>query len=215
MGVLNEESTFGHVFIPISTYQQKIDSTTKISSIIVVLGYDDDVDEWSNVLKYFLSRKYNINHIDLAGFSISSTSSLGDSIDSAMAIFTYLLAAIWSTSLLVWVIGVVNIMLVSVTERTREIWIRKAIWALNKDIIAQFLIESVVVTAIGWALAIFFSWLTILWINSLGIEWISLVMTWSVVILATTLTFIIWIVSGIWPAKKAADLQPIDALRFE
>lgn len=94
MGVLNEESTFCHVFIPISTYQQKIDSTTKISSIIVVLGYDDDVDEWSNVLKYFLSRKYNINHIDLAGFSISSTSSLGDSIDSAMAIFTYLLAAI-------------------------------------------------------------------------------------------------------------------------
>ena len=213
--VLNEESMFWQVFIPITTYQQKVDASTKISSITVVLGYDDDVDMWQNRIKYFLMRKYNISHIDLAWFSISSLSAIWDAIDSAMSIFTYLLAAIWSISLLVWWIWVMNIMLVSVTERTREIWIRKAIWALNKDIIAQFLIESVVVTAIWWIIAIILSWLAIQAVNSFHIEWISLAMTWSVVILATTLTFIIWIVSGIWPAKKAAELQPIDALRFE
>ena len=131
-------------------------------------------------------RKYNISHIDLAWFSISSLSAIGDAIDSAMSIFTYLLAAIWSVSLLVWWIWVMNIMLVSVTERTREIWIRKAIWALNKDIITQFLIESVVVTAIGWIIAIILSWLAIQLVNSFDIEWINIAMTWDVVFLATT-----------------------------
>ena len=213
--ILDEESIFGQAYIPITTYQQKVDTTTKIWSITVVLGYDDNVDEWMNKIKYFLMRKYNVNHIDLAWFSVSSLSAIGDAIDKAMWIFTYLLAAIWSISLLVWWIWVMNIMLVSVTERTREIWIRKAIWALNKDIITQFLIESVVVTSIGWVLAIILSWLAIQLVNSFHIEWINVSMTMDVVVLATALTFLIWIVSWIWPAKKAAELQPIDALRFE
>ena len=213
--VLDEESMFGQVFIPITTYQQKINSSAKISSITIILSYDDDVDEWMNRIKYFLMRKYNISHIDLAWFSVTSLSAIWDAIDNAMSIFTYLLAAIGWVSLLVGWIWVMNIMLVSVTERTREIWIRKAIWALNGDIITQFLIESVVVTAIGWIIAIILSWLAIQLVNSFEIEWIQVSMTTDVVVLATTLTFIIWIVSGIGPAKKAAELQPIDALRFE
>lgn len=213
--VLNEESIFGQAFIPITTYQQKVDTSAKISSITVILWYDDNVNERQNKIKYFLMRKYNISHIDLAWFNISSLSAIGDAIDDAMSIFTYLLAAIGSISLLVGWIGVMNIMLVSVTERTREIWIRKAIWALNGDIITQFLIESVVVTAIGWVIAIVLSRLAIKAVNSFHIEWINISMTTEVVVLATTLTFIIWIVSWIGPAKKAAELQPIDALRFE
>jgi len=213
--VLDEENMFGQVFIPITTYQQKVDSSAKISSITVILSYDDNVDEWMNKIKYFLMRKYNISHIDLAGFSVSSLSAIGDVIDDTMSIFTYLLVAIGSISLLVGWIWVMNIMLVSVTERTREIWIRKAIWALNGDIITQFLIESVVVTAIGWIIAIVLAWLAIQLVNSFHIEWINISMTMNVVVLATTLTFIIWIVSWIGPAKKAAELQPIDALRFE
>ena len=213
--VLDEESIFSQVYIPITTYQNKIDSSTKIWNIIVVLSYDDDADEWINRIKLFLMRKYNVSHIDLAGFSVTSLSALSDAIDKAMSIFTYLLAAIGSISLLVWWIGVMNIMLVSVTERTREIWIRKAIWALNGDIITQFLIESVVVTSIWWIIAIVLARLAIQAVNSFHIEWINISMTTDVVILATTLTFIIWIVSWIGPAKKAAELQPIDALRFE
>ena len=213
--VLNEENIFGQFFIPISTYQQKVDSSTKIWSITIILGYDDDVDEWMNKIKYFLMRKYNVKHIDLAWFSVTSLSAIWDAIDKAMWIFTYLLAAIGSISLLVGWIWVMNIMLVSVTERTREIWIRKAIWALNADIITQFLIESVVVTAIGWIIAIILAWLAIQLVNSFHIEWINVSMTMDVVILATALTFIIWIVSWIGPAKKAAELQPIDALRYE
>ncbi len=213
--VLEEESIFSQVFIPITTYQQKVDNSTKIWSITVILWYDDNVDEWMNKIKYFLMRKENVKHIDLAGFTVTSLSAIGDAIDKAMWIFTYLLAAIGSISLLVWWIGVMNIMLVSVTERTREIWIRKAIWALNADIITQFLIESVVVTAIGWIIAIILARLAIQLVNSFHIEWINVSMTMDVVVLATTLTFIIWIVSWIGPAKKAAELQPIDALRFE
>ena len=213
--VTNEESIFWQAFIPITTYQQKVDTSAKISSITVILWYDDDVDDWMNKIKYFLMRKYNVSHIDLAWFSISSLSAIGDAIDSAMSIFTYLLAAIWWVSLLVWWIWVMNIMLVSVTERTREIWIRKAIWALNWDIITQFLIESVVVTSIWWVIAIILSRLAIQLVNSFHIEWINIAMTWDVVFLATALTFLIWIVSWIWPAKKAAELQPIDALRYE
>lgn len=214
--VLDEESIFSQVYIPISTYWNKINWNSKIWNIIVVLSYDDNADERVNRIKYFLMRKYNISHIDLAGFSVTSLSAISEAINKAMWIFTYLLAAIGSISLLVWWIWVMNIMLVSVTERTREIWIRKAIWALNGDIITQFLIESVVVTAIGWIIAIILAWLAIKLVNSFHIEWIENVsMTGDVVILATVLTFIIWIVSGIWPAKKAAELQPIDALRFE
>ena len=213
--ILDEESIFGQAYIPITAYQNKIDSKTKIWTITVVLSYDDNADEWVNRIKYFLMRKYNVKHIDLAWFSVSSLSAISDAIDKAMGIFTYLLAAIWSISLLVWWIWVMNIMLVSVTERTREIWIRKAIWALNGDIITQFLIESVVVTAIGWIIAIVLARLAIQLVNSFHIEWINISMTMNVVVLATTLTFIIWIVSWIGPAKKAAELQPIDALRFE
>ena len=213
--VLDEESMLGQVFIPITTYQQKINSSAKISSITIILSYDDDVDQRMNRIKYFLMRKYNVSHIDLAWFSVTSLSAIGDAIDNAMSIFTYLLAAIGSISLLVGWIWVMNIMLVSVTERTREIWIRKAIWALNGDIITQFLIESVVVTSIWWIIAIILSRLAIQAVNSFDIEWIHVSMTTEVVVLATTLTFIIWIVSWIGPAKKAAELQPIDALRFE
>ena len=213
--VLDEESIFSQVYIPISTYRNQVNWNHKIWSITAVLSYDDDANAWVNRIKYFLMRKYNVSHIDLAGFSVTSLSAISDAIDKAMWIFTYLLAAIGSVSLLVWWIGVMNIMLVSVTERTREIWIRKAIWALNKDIITQFLIESVVVTAIGWIIAIILAWLAIQLVNSFHIEWINVSMTMDVVVLATALTFLIWIVSWIWPAKKAAELQPIDALRFE
>lgn len=214
--VLDEESILWMAYIPITTYQYRIAWwSTKISNVTVILWVDDDVDDWMTKLKYFLLRKYNIKHIDLAGFSLASAASIWTAIDDAMNIFTYLLAAIGSVSLLVWWIWIMNIMLVSVTERTREIWIRKAIWALNKDIITQFLIESIVITAIWWIFAILLSWWAIEIVNSFKIENLNIAMTGEVVVVATLLTFIIWIISWILPAKKAADLQPIDALRFE
>ena len=109
---LDEESIFGQAYIPITAYQNKTESKTKIWTITVVLSYDDNADEWVNRIKYFLMRKYNVKHIDLAWFSVSSLSAISDAIDKAMGIFTYLLAAIWSISLLVWWIWVMNIIII-------------------------------------------------------------------------------------------------------
>ncbi|MDD2537717.1 MAG: ABC transporter permease [Candidatus Absconditabacteria bacterium] len=215
IGVLDESSIMGQVTIPITTYQQRVSGNTNIDGITIKLSAEEDSDLWMQRIKYFLLRKYNIKHIDLAGFSLSSTAAIGDAIDSSMAIFNILLAAIGSISLLVGGIGVMNIMLVSVTERTREIGIRKAIGALNADIIQQFLIESVVITLIGGIIALLFSWVAVKGIASLGIEGLVPQITLSVVITATVLTFVIGILSGILPAKRAANLKPIDALRFE
>lgn len=212
---LEDASIIGMTYIPITTYWQKIAWNQDISALTVTLKAEDNNKLWQWRIEYFLLRKYGVSHLDLAGFTISSTASVGDTIANSMMIFTVLLAAIGGISLLVWGIGVMNIMLVSVTERTREIWIRKAIWALNKDIIQQFLIESVVITLIGGVIALIFSFLVCFGLGKLNIQYLEPVITAQVAILAITVTFVIGILSGILPAKKAANLKPIDALRFE
>ncbi len=223
IGTLSDASIFGMVYIPITTYQQKISGNTDLSAITVRLNAEDNNPLWQARIQYFLLRKYNVKHLDLAGFSLQTTASMGDVIENSMAIFSILMGAIGGISLLVWGIGVMNIMLVSVTERTREIWIRKAIWALNKDIIQQFLIESILVTFFWGLIAIIFSILVSLFVNSLGIRGgaasggmaFQMAVTAQVTILAFSLTFVVGILSGILPARKAANLNPIDALRFE
>ena len=215
VGVLEDASIMGMTYIPLDTYWQRVAGNKDITAITVKLDANADNALWQAKIQYFLLRKYNVKHLDLAWFTLSSTAAVGDAIDATMAIFNIFLAAIGGISLLVGGIGVMNIMLVSVTERTREIWIRKAIWALNADIIQQFLIESIVVTLFGGIIAIFFSlWVERL-INHLQIQDLTMSVTASVVVTAFTLTLLIGILSGILPAKRAADLKPIDALRFE
>jgi putative ABC transport system permease protein len=111
-----------------------------------------------------------------------------------------------------------NIMIVSVTERTREIWIRKAIWALDRDIIAQFLVESVIIVVIGWLIALWLSFWIVAVLNkafaNTDFEF-KAVITYEVVLVALWLTTAIGIIFWILPARKAAKLKPIDALRFE
>ena len=114
-----------------------------------------------------------------------------------------------------------NIMIVSVTERTREIGIRKAIWALTRDIILQFLVESVVITLIWGIIALVLSFLVVQLINSgpsfinAGEGKFTAIINGTVVLLSFGLTALTGIIFGILPARKAAKLKPIDALRFE
>jgi len=121
IGMLSDSGIMGQVYIPLATYWQRISGNQDITAITVKLAAEEDNDLWQGRLNYFLLRKYNVSHLDLAGFSLSSTAAIGNVLESTMAIFSIFLGAIGGISLLVGGIGVMNIMLVSVTERTREI----------------------------------------------------------------------------------------------
>ena len=215
IGILEQNGTFemSALYLPIDTVQARLNHNNEISTIVAHLDPAADNELWQNRLTYLLLKKYNFKSADLAGFSVFSAAKFVEQLESAMDALNYLLLAIWGISLLVWGIWVMNIMIVSVTERTREIGIRKAIWALNLDIITQFLVESVIIVIIWGIIAIILSYGVVYVINKFAD--VTAEITVNVIMMALGLTTAIGIIFGILPAKKAADLKPIDALRFE
>lgn len=152
---------------------------------------------------------------DEDAFSVQSTDSIEDAMGNITAILSILLGGIAGISLVVGGIGIMNIMLVTVTERTREIGIRKAIGASRGAILRQFLIEAIVLCMIGCAIGIFLSWsflrLVTVVVSSLDI---TFGMNGVVVIVAVSFCFFIGVVFGLYPANKAAKMKPIDALHY-
>ena len=152
---------------------------------------------------------------DDEAFSVSSQSVLEDTMSSITSVLTILLGGIAAISLVVGGIGIMNIMLVPVTERTREIGSRKAIGASRGTILSQFLLEAVVLCMMGCALGIFLSWAILQTVNTVVS---SLNMTFSldggVVLIAVLFCFVIGVVFGLYPADKAAKMKPIDALHY-
>ena len=152
---------------------------------------------------------------DDEAFSVSSQSVLEDTMSSITSILTILLGGIAAISLVVGGIGIMNIMLVTVTERTREIGIRKAIGASRGTILSQFLMEAVVLCMLGCALGIFLSWAILQTVTTVVS---SLNMTFAldggVVLIAVAFCFVIGVVFGLYPANKAAKMKPIDALHY-
>lgn len=152
---------------------------------------------------------------DDEAFTVSNQSVLEDTMSSITSILTILLGGIAAISLVVGGIGIMNIMLVTVTERTREIGIRKAIGASRSIILSQFLMEAVVLCMLGCGLGIFFSWAILQTVTTVVS---SLDMTFSldggVVLVAVVFCFIIGVVFGLYPANKAAKMKPIDALHY-
>ena len=152
---------------------------------------------------------------DDEAFSVSSQSVLEDTMSSITSILTILLGGIAAISLVVGGIGIMNIMLVTVTERTREIGIRKAIGASRGTILSQFLMEAVVLCMLGCCLGIFLSWAILQTVSTVVA---SLDMAFSldggVVLIAVVFCFVIGVVFGLYPANKAAKMKPIDALHY-
>ncbi|PAD24041.1 hypothetical protein CHH62_19375 [Niallia circulans] len=215
IGVLAEKgeeltgSVDDSVLIPFTTAQRFI-GQTYVTSATVLMTDEDSVEMGMAKMKQEL---YNQFDGDETSYSVRNQSSVSEALDSVSNTMTLLLAGIASISLIVGGIGIMNIMLVSVTERTREIGIRKAIGARKKDIMLQFLIEAIVLSALGGILgaAIGIASADIL---SSTLEMTSQI-TWWIVGGSVSFSVLIGIIFGIFPANKASNLSPLEALRYQ
>ena len=187
-------------------------ATAEVKSFYVSAGAESTVDEAKERLTEILKERFDQ---DSDAFSLSSQNALESALSSVTSILAVLLGGIAAISLIVGGIGIMNIMLVTVTERTREIGIRKAIGASRSMILTQFLVEAVVICMLGCALGILGSWGVLRLITTVvsGLN-ISFQMSGGVVLVAVLFCFFIGIVFGLYPANKAARMAPIDALHY-
>ena len=222
MGVLsdNEDSltsmmTSGSlaVYLPYTSLLRLSDSlTSEVTSFYVSAPENGTMETVEAAMTNILMERFED---DDEAFSLSSQSVLEDTMSSITSVLTILLGGIAAISLVVGGIGIMNIMLVTVTERTREIGIRKAIGASRGTILSQFLMEAVVLCMLGCALGIFLSWAILQTVTTVVS---SLNMTFAldggVVMIAVGFCFVIGVVFGLYPANKAAKMKPIDALHY-
>jgi len=212
-------ATDENIYVPLTTAQTRLypartrSGERAVSSIIAQTVSADESVAGEAQIKAVLREKHGLAADDEDDFGLFSMTSLLDMVSTITGTLTAFLGAIAGISLLVGGIGIMNIMLVSVTERTREIGIRKAIGALKRDILTQFLLESVLLSVLGGVIGILLGWaLATVGGNALGLE---SVVDSGTVLLATGFAGGVGLVFGIYPAWRAASLQPIEALRYE
>ena len=195
------------VILPISTLQQLL-NIDKVSYIYVKVNISENINAVTTKINNYLTDRQNLKTDE---FSVTSSAELLKTITGILGVITIALSGIAAISLVVGGIGIMNIMLVSVTERTREIGLRKAVGAKPSDILLQFLIEAVFLSVIGGVIGII--------IGALGSLLISRFVETSVTFWSVALAFgfstLVGVVFGVWPARKASKLSPIEALRYE
>ena len=201
------------VYLPYTSLLRLSDSLTgDVTSFYVSAPVDGTMETVEAAMTGLLMERLED---DEDAFSVSSQSVLEDTMSSITSVLTILLGGIAAISLIVGGIGIMNIMLVTVTERTREIGIRKAIGASRGTILSQFLMEAVVLCMLGCCLGIFLSWAILQTVTTVVS---SLDMTFAldggVVLIAVLFCFVIGVVFGLYPANKAAKMKPIDALHY-
>ena len=219
IGVLSEEGSTGwqnpddDLYVPLLTAAQRIFGTDRLGWINVGISNDTNVDYVMMTIEQILRQKHDIGPGGENDFRINDWSQFSDLRRQATGIFTALIAGIAGISLIVGGIGVMNIMLVSVTERTREIGLRKALGATQKSIMMQFIIEAVLLCILGGLLGVFIGTL-LLFIFTSSNDWIFY-MPISAIIGSITFSALVGLFFGIWPAKRAAKLDPAVSLRYE
>lgn len=201
------------VLIPVTTAMYRVFGKDYINTIYVEAGAPDVLEEAQDSISSLIIKTHRLGKNREDAFQIRNMAEMKKAMENTAQTMSLLLGSIAAISLLVGGIGIMNIMLVSVTERTREIGLRKAIGANQKDIMVQFLIEAVLMSLIGGASGILLGVGTAALINLLA-GWSVRIMPASVA-LATAFSLAIGILFGLWPAKKAAELNPIEALRYE
>jgi putative ABC transport system permease protein len=201
------------VMIPYTTMMKRIMGVTFIQQIVVAAASADLTGEAKNQITLLLRERHRIRQDMDDDFNIRNLSDIAEAASNSATVMAALLGSIASVSLLVGGIGIMNIMLVSVTERTREIGIRMAVGARSRDILLQFIVEAVVMAAIGGALGV------LIGIGSSSIihrfmEWPVLVRP-DIAVIALLVSGGVGVFFGFYPAQKAAHLDPIEALRYE
>ena len=201
------------VIAPYTTVQKKLMGVTFLGSIMLSAMSDQAMMDAQNEITELLRVRHKIQPWEDGDFTVRSQTEIASAAEATTQVLTILLASIASISLLVGGIGIMNIMLVSVTERTREIGIRMSIGARGRDILFQFLVEAVVLSMAGGLIGVLLGVGSSLLISRLA-GWPTLVSTTSIG-LAFLFSAAVGIFFGFYPARKAAQLNPIDALRYE
>lgn len=197
------------MLLPMNTVQRRITGSVALTSIYLKIDDARYMDAAAAATERALLIKMGYEE----NFRVTNQADILDIMSTVTGTMTYLLAGIAAVSLVVGGIGIMNIMLVSVTERIREIGIRKALGATRRDILAQFLMEAVIISFSGGAVGMLFGWGVASLVSRLA-GWPSLV-PWYSIALALGFSLGIGLFFGVYPANKAASLQPVDALRYE
>ena len=220
VGLLEKKGadTFGQdqddtILVPIKMLQRRISGNNDVQVILAAIKENFSLEDAKMQIEQILREQRHVKAGDEDNFSVRSMTSLLDTLNQVTGMLTIMLGAVAAISLVVGGIGIMNIMLVSVTERTREIGIRMAIGAMAKDIMTQFLIESTVLSAVGGILGVLFG-LVVTFAVSFALD-ITLIIDPSIIVVALLFSMLIGIVFGLVPARKAANMNPIDALRYE
>lgn len=209
-GFMNQDDI---VYVPLTTAQKQLFGVNYLSSIALEANSADVMVDAQNEVGYLLLARHNLKDPTAADFSIFSQQDILNTASAATGTFTALLSGIAAISLLVGGIGIMNIMLVTVTERTREIGLRKALGAKEKAITTQFLTESVILTFSGGVIGVVIGIITSYLISKITNS--PFVISPTSILLAFMVSVSIGILFGWYPARRASELQPIEALRYE
>ena len=201
------------VVLPLRTLQRRVTGTTRVNTLLVSVRDEAGIDRAKDALTQLLRERRKLGPNDEDNFNVLDTRQIADTLSGTTRVMTLLLGAVAAVSLLVGGIGIMNIMLVSVTERTREIGVRLAIGALEREVLLQFLIEAVVLAALGGVVGVLLALAA-----SIGLAQLMQVpfqFNAGINLLALGFSAAIGVIFGYFPARRAARLDPIEALRHE
>jgi macrolide transport system ATP-binding/permease protein len=199
--------------IPVTTAMYRIFGKEYVDTIFVEVVSPELIDAAQQAISSLIIKKHRLTKDAEDSFQIRNMTDIKNTLEATTQTMSVLLGSIAAISLLVGGIGIMNIMLVSVSERTREIGLRKAIGANNKDIMVQFLVESILMSFIGGIVGILLG-TGISVLITIFAGW-SVIVSSSSIFLATAFSLLVGVAFGLWPAQKAAQLDPIEALRYE